>query len=403
VTTVAQGFPGSISFSPDGNTIRFTNFSADRNTASLWEVRPDGSRLHQLLAGWKTAAACCGQWTPDGRYFVFVSGNNANSNIFAIRERAGIFRRASPMPVQLTTGLVIFTSVLPAADGKKLFVSGTQPRGQLVRYDPGSKAFIPYLSGISASDLAFSPDGERVAYISIPEKTLWRSRLDGSERRQLTYPPMEVALPSWSPDGKRLAFVGGGIGQPSKSYVVPSDGGAVEELLPGVQGAVDFNWLPDGNQIIFGYSTQAVLRIQAADLQTHRVTPIAGSDGLFSPRRSPDGRYLAALTGDSGTLMLYDFQTRKWSKWLTEPGNIAYPTWTKDGRYIYFSNFLTDHPTARRVRFGEARSEELYSLAGLSLLQGTSGEWSGSAPDGTRLYVRDLSVQEIYALDVDFP
>jgi Tol biopolymer transport system component len=101
--------------------------------------------------------------------------------------------------------------------------------------------------------------------------------------------------------------------------------------------------------------------------------------------------------------MLYDFQTRKWSKWLTEPGNIAYPTWTKDGRYIYFSNFLTDHPTARRVRFGEARSEELYSLAGLSLLQGTSGEWSGSAPDGTRLYVRDLSVQEIYALDVDFP
>ncbi|HEY1263899.1 MAG TPA: protein kinase [Terriglobales bacterium] len=403
VTTVAQGFPGSISFSPDGNTIRFTNFSADRNTASLWEVRPDGSRLHQLLAGWKTAAACCGQWTPDGRYFVFVSGNNANSNIFAIRERAGIFRRASPMPVQLTTGLVIFTSVLPAADGKKLFVSGTQPRGQLVRYDPGSKAFIPYLSGISASDLAFSPDGERVAYISIPEKTLWRSRLDGSERRQLTYPPMEVALPSWSPDGKRLAFVGGGIGQPSKSYVVPSDGGAVEELLPGVHGAVDFNWLPDGNQIIFGYSTQAVLRIQAADLQTHRVTPIAGSDGLFSPRRSPDGRYLAALTGDSGTLMLYDFQTRKWSKWLTEPGNIAYPTWTKDGRYIYFSNFLTDHPTARRVRFGEARSEELYSLAGLSLLQGTSGEWSGSAPDGTRLYVRDLSVQEIYALDVDFP
>jgi len=47
---------------------------------------------------------------------------------------------------------------------------------------------------------------------------------------------------------------------------------------------------------------------------------------------------------DSATLMLYDFRARKWSKWLAEKGNIAYPSWTKDSAYTYFDNFLTEHP-----------------------------------------------------------
>jgi Tol biopolymer transport system component len=125
---------------------------------------------------------------------------------------------------------------------------------------------------------------------------------------------------------------------------------------------------------------------------------------LFSPRRSPDGHYLAALSQDSSALVLYDFRTQRWARWLTEPGNIAYPTWSKDGKYIFFDNFLTDHPTARRVKLGSHTSEELYSLSGLQQFQAiTSGIWSGSSPDGSRLYTQDLSVQEIYALDVEFP
>jgi len=78
--------------------------------------------------------------------------------------------------------------------------------------------------------------------------------------------------------------------------------------------------------------------------------------------------------------------------------------WSKDGKYIYFDNFFTDHPTARRIKLGDPRSEELFSLAGLRQYQGTtSGTWSGLAPDGSKLYVQDLSAQEIYALDVDYP
>ena len=177
---------------------------------------------------------------------------------------------------------------------------------------------------------------------------------------------------------------------------------------------MDFNWTSDGSQIIFCFSRSGPeyvpLNIQVFDKRSQQFSTYPGSDGLFSPRLSPDGRYLAALTRDLSTLMLYDFRTQKWSKWVTERGNIIYPSWTKDSAYIYFDNVLIEHPTARRVKVGANQSEELFSLSALPRFQGmVFGQgmapdfWGGLAPDNSRLYSRDLSTQEIYALNVDFP
>ena len=90
------------------------------------------------------------------------------------------WRKVSREPVQLTTGPLQFSNPLPSRDGKKLFVVGIQPRAELVRYDAKSGDFVPYLGGISASDVDFSRDGQWVTYVSLPEGTLWRSKLDGS-------------------------------------------------------------------------------------------------------------------------------------------------------------------------------------------------------------------------------
>ena len=94
------------------------------------------------------------------------------------------------------------SSPVHSTDGKKLFVVGRTFRGELTRYDLKSGRFEPYLGGISAEYVAFSKDGQWVAYVSFPEGTLWRSKADGSERLQLTYPPMYALMPRWSPDGK---------------------------------------------------------------------------------------------------------------------------------------------------------------------------------------------------------
>ncbi|MBW8870276.1 MAG: PD40 domain-containing protein, partial [Acidobacteriales bacterium] len=67
-----NGRPFGPRFSPDGKRIRFTVGDVERNTSTLWEIKADGSGLHELLPeGNRPAGACCGVWTADGGYYVF--------------------------------------------------------------------------------------------------------------------------------------------------------------------------------------------------------------------------------------------------------------------------------------------------------------------------------------------
>ena len=402
------GLSCCVHFSPDSKRLRFEVDEPAKRESSIWEVGSDGSALHQLLPQWKLPhTEGIGRWTNDGNFYLFtqLNGTSHSNDIYALREKAGLFHTGSSEPVQLTTGPLQFSFIVPSPDGKKLFAIGAQYRAQVVRYDTKAQQFVPYLSGLAASDLSFSTDGQWVTYISIPDRSLWRSRVDGSERLQLTYPPVQAELPVWSPDGTRIAYMEDLTGKPSSARVISSQGGSSETLLPDGGAAVDFNWFPhDDRMIVSEFTPTKGQRITVVDFKTHQMTPVPGAEELFSPRISQDGRYLAALTQDSKTLMLYEFATQKWSKWITEQGNIAYITWTKDGKYIYFDNFFTDNPTSRRVKFGDTRSEELFKLTGLHQYQQLpSGTWSGLAPDGSKLYVQDLSTQEVYALDVEFP
>jgi Tol biopolymer transport system component len=204
--------------------------------------------LHPLLPGWSNPQAeCCGTWTPDGRYFVFQSEHVANtSNLWAIREKSGFLRSRNPEPVQLTTSPSLIFSPLPSRDGKKLFAIQAGPRGELVRYDARTQQFLPYLSGISAIHLSFSPDEQWVAYVSYPDGALWRSKVDGSERFQLTSPPMSTLQPEWSPGGKQIAFGASMPGKHIHVYIVSADGGVPKEVTKGERDETFPNWSRDG-------------------------------------------------------------------------------------------------------------------------------------------------------------
>ena len=225
--------PGRASWlrwSPDGSRLRFT-----MNGSELWEISSNGTNAHALLPAWNSPhAECCGSWTPDGKYFVFESRHQGRTHIWAIPEKKPLFRKATTEPVQLSAGPVDFFGPVPSADGKKLFAVGSQPRGELVRFDSKSQQFLPYLSGISSVGVSFSKDGAWVAYVTFPEGTLWRSKTDGTERLQLTSPPTQAFQPVWSPEGKRIAFMGLSASDKNwRIYVVPAEGGSPEALTPG--------------------------------------------------------------------------------------------------------------------------------------------------------------------------
>ncbi|MBV9501203.1 MAG: serine/threonine-protein kinase [Acidobacteriaceae bacterium] len=399
---VVTGTPAHPCWSPDGSRIRF-DIEDVSIPSSIWEISRAGTNLHALLPGWH-GHYCCGSWTTDRRYFVF----NSEHNIWAMREKTRLFQKASGKPVQLTTGPMYLDIPLLSRDGKRIFAAGWQPRTELVRYDLKSGQFLPYLAGISADGLDFSRDGKSVAYVIFPEGTLWRANSDGSERQQLTFPPLRAALPRWSPDDKQIAFMGALPGQPERIYLISPDGGTPRRATSseiGDQGDFDPAWSVDGSSLVFGTFPKRgdapdKLRLRVFDLKTRQVYALAGSEGLFSPRWSPNGKYIVGLSPDSVKLMLYDLRTHEQTE-LANKG-IGCPSWSRDSEFVYFDTSGND-AAFFRVRIRDRKIEQIVSLKDVRRTAGTFGPWTGLAPDGSLLVQRDTGASEIYAFDWEAP
>jgi eukaryotic-like serine/threonine-protein kinase len=403
----AAGIPSGIKLSPDGLRIRFTVTLSAVGVSSLWEARADGTNLHPLLSpNWNNPPQeCCGNWTSDGEYFVFQSTRDGLSSLWVLADHNPFWRKVARSPVQLTTGPLNFGFPVPSRDGKKLFVQGWQPRAEMVRYDAKSGAFLPFFADTSATQVDFSRDGKWAAYITYTDGTLWRSRSDGSDRLQLTYPPLQATVPHWSPDGTRIAFSGAKPGEPYRVYVIPVDGGSPEQLTSG-ESELDPSWSEDGNTLMFGVLgalSNVESKIMLLDLKTHVLTQVAGSQDICCPRWSPDGRYVTALSADSQKLLLLDLSTQKWRQLAEKMGTFGYMTWSPDGKYIGFDTSYTADPGFFRVRVADGQIERVVSLKNIRRFFSQWGEWSGMAPDGSPLVVRDISTQEIYALDWQLP
>ena len=125
--------------------------------------------------------------------------------------------------------------------------------GQLVRYDAKSHQLQPYLGGISAEFVAFSPDGQSLAYVTFPEGILWRANRDGSNPVRLTDPPFYPRAPRWSPDGSQILFMDTSVEGPrSQGFVIPSQGGTPRLLLSEYkEPQSDPNWSPDGSKVVY--------------------------------------------------------------------------------------------------------------------------------------------------------
>ena len=403
------GYPNEFSWSPDGSRIRFSTNNR------LWEMSSDGSGLHQLLPGWRPMSSqCCGRWTPDGKFFVFQLrdgprnssyGHVPGSQLWVLDERRGLFRRTQTEPVQLTSGPIRWNNPIPSKDGTKIFAHGVIERGELVRYDAQSNQFLPYLGGISAEFVNFSRDGQFVAYVTYPEGILWRANRDGSHPVQLIEAPLYPVNPRWSPDGSQLLFcIDDSKGL--KAYVMSSQGGAPRLLLPdepGVQS--DPGWSPDGGKIVFSTlgsvgNFNSVLKI--LDLATHQVTTISGSEGVWSPRWSPNGRFIAGLhDGPTGGVKIIDLETQRWTV-VQQKGECNWPSWSTDSQFIYCTLIFTEggDPGVFRARISGGEAERVVDLKRFRFT-GAMTVYMGLDSTDTPILLRDAGADDIYALTLE--
>ena len=390
--------------SPDGKRLRFTVFPDLQSTPAIWEINMDGSDARPLFS--QHAPILCGVWSPDGKSYAFHQWDGSRWNLWAVREDQTVLGFGRQKPVQLTFGPLSYLPSTFSRDSKTLYTLGVDARGELISFDRNSKESTPFLPGISATFVSFSRDGQWVAYVTYPEGALWRSRIDGTERRQLTIPPLMAILPRWSPDGKLIAFYGVfGMAamydlRDSSIYVVPADGGTPMPLLPGF----DPSWSPDGTS--FAYATGCLRKaaecpeptgISIFDLKTMRSRPISGSEGLWSPRWSPDGEQLVALSDDHNSLWRYRFDNNRWVR-LASGNSFDFAAWSRDSRYVYFGGTNED---ISRINVSNRQSELILSVQGIA----RTGWWSWFAltPDEKILLLRNIGSEDLYAFDLQAP
>ena len=391
--------PGDGELRVETEEISQSGSSVVAGERTIWNVSTKGSDPKPMVADWpNTADECCGKWTADGKYFVFQSGGQ----IWALPNGRRWFP-GKPKPVQLTASPMQLHSPLPSRDGKKLFVVGMTFRGELTSFDLKIGRPSLFLGGISADWMEVSRDGKQVVYVSYPQGDLWKSNVDGTGRVQLTFDPVKPVLPRWSPDGKTILFFDfpGGPNHPGKIYEIPAAGGSPRVMLPDdTQNEQDPTWSPDGNRVAFAGDANDANAINGPavrilTVQTGQVVPVPGSEKMFSPRWSPDGRYLAAMTSDSSHLMLFDFDAQKWKEIGT--GTLSWINWSKDSQYIYLKD-LTGKGAVERIRVPDGKIEKLVDLKDF-VFTGLGGGSVSVGPDDLVLLLRDRGTQDIYALD----
>lgn len=384
-----------ISVAPDDKHLRIL----DVRTKTVLETEMDGSKSHTVIS-----KPAFGSYSPDGKYFFFAKREDGlHADLWVKPEQERWWQRSASIQ-KLTVGPLSIGTPAISKDGKHVYAVGREPHGELSVWDKGKNAFVPYLGGLSACFTDFSRDGQWVAYVSYPEGTLWRSRIDGSERRQVTTPPLNVLNPRWSPDGKLIAFWDAGGywdagGEGSRIYIVSADGGGPMLLETKGPMAMDPTWSPDGKSIAYSFDANrsASGGVWILDVTTQQSKEVPGSHGLWSPRWSPDGRYLAALGAETSGLWLFKFATQKWSDLGGSSPN--WPSWSHDSNYVYFAQ---GRSWFSRISISDRRIEQIAPVTAFPSTSTIYSGWMGLSPDDRPVSTRDTGIEEIYAFDLEY-
>lgn len=342
-----DGSPVRPAWSPDDRTIRFTLEDATTGAHSIWEIASDGTGLRQILPlradpdARFADGASSGVWSPDGRFFFYRALRGTESQLEAIPWPD----TSSPIPIQVYASSLSLGPPVFSPDGSRLFFEAHQEGlREAARYQRETQRFVPAFPGVPATYVHYSPDGEWITYVTPPESILWRSRFDGSERLQLTRPPVTAFTPAFSPDGGRIAFDFGNSAQQDRIFVLDRDGGVPRPVVKG--SASHPCWFPDGKSLLFARRTEDktntdghTMQLFRIDLETGEVTPIPDSIGLENPSLSPDGRYVAATSPDEHQLIVLDLDTRR-RRVVARGAALKRPRWSRDSRSLYFQDYM---------------------------------------------------------------
>jgi Tol biopolymer transport system component/DNA-binding winged helix-turn-helix (wHTH) protein len=394
-----------LRWSPDGKTLRYTQRNMASRTTSLWQVSADFQHPSPLLPNWSNPSSeCCGSWTSDGKYYVFQSLRSGRDDLWKMRERPWFLRDREPQ--QVTGGPLDSLAPVAAPQGHRIFFVGENPQIELlVATGKGTGFRFAEHDLRSAAFTKYSRDGKWVAWLNTADGSLWRSRADGSERVELIAAPAKVFNMEWSPDDRQLVLMAEMPGKPWKIYLIDADGGQPRSLIDENRNEADPTWSPDGHSIVFGRlpdrmdSEKQTKAIYEFNLATHKLQELPGSQGLFSPRVSPDGGSIAAVPLDQSALLLFDRQTQRW-RTLTTHG-VGDPNWSENGKSLYFQDFLEPGKPIYKISIADGKLQQEYTVDSLRTIPVIDYRLISMAPGDQPVISASISTTNVYSIDLD--
>jgi serine/threonine protein kinase/Tol biopolymer transport system component len=392
-------------FLPDGR--HFLYFAVGNKTVGpnspngIYVAALDSNERKLLVPGGSTAKYALG-------YLLFLREQTLMAQPFDV-ERLELTGDALPIAERVITGgltgmagafSVSETGVLAYQTGPADVGGQAGAPTRLVWFDRSGKQIGVLGDQARHGDLELTADGGRVA-VSLFDRTrrgrdIWLFDIARGLRTHFTFDPAEELTSVWSPDGSRVVFNANRKGHWDLYQKASSGAGNEEELLADSLDKVPFDWSPDGRFILFGVGAfQAAADLWVLPLFGDRKpfpflqTPFSEIPGRFSP----DGRWIAYASNESGRYELYvgPFPGRG-DKWQVSTAGGRWPRWGSDGKEIFY--LAPDKKLMSAMVNGAGSAFEVGAVRPLfdthALTIGNTGSMYDVSPDGQRFLVNTL-------------
>ncbi|MGB8014028.1 MAG: protein kinase [Terriglobales bacterium] len=264
----------------------------------------------------------------------------------SLRDDVGVWRSIFAVS---QNGMMIYQ--LGSADSAKSHLVMFDRSGkQLADYDPQETTVTDARALLGVRDVRLSPDNKRVAYAS--GNGIWTLDLERKTKTRITFDQQVVQEPAWSADGKTLLFsaqvsIGGGNMEIRSKA---ADGSGTEKIAFAQQNNYHYPaWSPDGKYLTYLWGDGEkmvslwIVPVAGEAKPTAIVQPPSPQTNLFGYRISPDSRWVAYQSDESGQQEIYitTFPEGK-GKWRVSANGGAYPAWTGNGKEVFYKNLVDD-------------------------------------------------------------
>ena len=255
-------------------------------------------------------------------------------------------------------------------DGKRHRLVISDADGQNIRNAMNSSEPI-----ISPS---WSPDGKKVAYVSFEDRkpVIYVHELATGRRIALSNQKGNNSAPAWSPDGRKLAISLSKDGN-TQIYGINADGTGLQRLTRGNTIDTEPQYSADGRYIYFtsdrGGNPQ-IYRMSAEGEQAEGVKRVTYKQGFVtSPRISPDGKFLAYIANIGGAYRLYILNLATGdAQALTDGASDESPSFAANGRYVLYSTKVNGKRVLAAVSV-DGNSKQVLSIPGSDVRQPSWG------------------------------